>query len=107
MNKKEQLKAKLTILKKLLEKEKVEKGDLINMQSNSPETMDDDLIKQHEKTYINEVFSWDETVYDLLSIAYYNVGNKDLALYNVNEAIKINDNSERLQKNKKIIEQMK
>ena len=64
-------------------------------------------IKQHEKTYINEVFSWDETVYDLLSIAYYNVGNKDLALYNVNEAIKINDNSERLQKNKKIIEQMK
>ncbi len=50
MNKKEQLKAKLTILKKLLEKEKVEKGDLINMQSNSPETMDDDLIKQHEKT---------------------------------------------------------
>lgn len=50
MNKKEQLKAKLTILKKLLEKEKVEKGDLINMQSNSPETMDDDLIEQHEKT---------------------------------------------------------
>lgn len=49
MNKKEQLKAKLTILKKLLEKEKVEKGDLINMQSNSPETMDDDLIEQHKK----------------------------------------------------------
>ena len=50
MNKKEQLKAKLTILKKLLEKEKVEKGDLINMQSKSPETMDDDLIKKKKKT---------------------------------------------------------
>ena len=29
-------------------------------------------ITTHEKTYINEVFSWDNTIYDLLSISLYN-----------------------------------
>ena len=29
-------------------------------------------IKTHEKTYVNERFSWDETIYDLLSIIKYN-----------------------------------
>ena len=27
-------------------------------------------ITSHQKTYINEIFSWNETPYDLLSIAY-------------------------------------
>ena len=30
-------------------------------------------IKTHAKSYINEPFSWDHTVYDILSIAYYNL----------------------------------
>lgn len=28
-------------------------------------------IKSHEQTYINEPFSWDSTIYDLLSISAY------------------------------------
>ena len=28
-------------------------------------------IKEHPKTYINEVFSWDYTIYDLLSLSYF------------------------------------
>ena len=28
-------------------------------------------IKTHKKTYINETFSWDHTVYDLLSLSYF------------------------------------
>ena len=49
MNKKEKLKAKLTILKELLEKDKVKKQDLVDMQSISPETMDENLMSQHKK----------------------------------------------------------
>lgn len=51
------------------------------------------------KTYINEVFTFNETPYDLLSIAYYNKGNKEKALENVLKAIEINPNDERLKKN--------
>ena len=60
-------------------------------------------IKSHEKTYINEVFSWNETPYDLLSIAYYNIQNYNKALDNVNLAIKINCHDKRLKDNKKVI----
>ena len=28
-------------------------------------------IKKHEKTYINEIFSWNNTIYDLLSVSLY------------------------------------
>ena len=28
-------------------------------------------IKKHSKSYINEIFSWDYTIYGLLSIAYF------------------------------------
>ena len=51
------------------------------------------------KTYINEVFTFNETPYDLLSIAYYNKGNKEKALENVLKAIEINPNDERLKNN--------
>ena len=61
-------------------------------------------INTHEKTYINEPFSWDHTVYDLLSIAYYNIGEYDLSLENIKKAIQISPNLERLIKNKIIIE---
>ena len=63
-------------------------------------------INYHQKSYINEVFSWDETVYDLLSVAYYNLKNKSLALENVKKALEINPSDSRIENNKKIIENM-
>ena len=61
-------------------------------------------INIHEKTYINEIFSWNETPYDLLSICYFNIGNFIKSLENINIALSINPNNERLISNKKIIE---
>mgnify|MGYP000310142820 CR=1 FL=1 len=61
-------------------------------------------ITTHEKTYINEVFSWDNTIYDLLSISLYNTGKYQESLYYINKAIEMNPNDNRLQENKKIIE---
>ena len=60
-------------------------------------------IKEKPMVYVNEVFCWDSTIDDLLSINYYNLGLYDLALFHVNKAIKLN-NDERLLNNKKIIE---
>ena len=48
------------------------------------------------------VFSWDYTVYDLLSLAYYYKGNYKEAFKNINKALEIT-NDERLVKNKNII----
>ena len=61
-------------------------------------------ITTHEKTYINEVFSWDNTIYDLLSISLYNTGKYQESLHYINKAIEMNPNDNRLQENKKIIE---
>lgn len=61
-------------------------------------------IKNHQKTYINEPFSWNHTIYDLLSIAYFNIGKIDLSLENINIALKMNPTETRLIENKKIIE---
>lgn len=60
-------------------------------------------IQNHEKTYINEMFSWNNTIYDLLSLAYYYTGDIKSALKNINIAIEMNPTDERLQKNKRII----
>lgn len=57
-------------------------------------------IKDHKKTYINEKFSWDNTIYDLLSIAYYYQGNLKKALENIDIAIKMAPNDERLKNNR-------
>ncbi len=59
-------------------------------------------IKKNEKTYINEVFSYNETIYDLLSLAYYYTGNIDKAIENIDIALSINSTDERLINNKKI-----
>ena len=59
-------------------------------------------IKSHTKSYINETFSWDNTVYDLLSLSYFNIGKIDLAIDAINIAIKMNPDDERLLKNKNI-----
>ncbi len=61
-------------------------------------------IKKHPKTYINEVFSFDNTVYDLLSISYYLKGNKQKAIENVNKALEYKPDDERLLNNKQIFE---
>jgi hypothetical protein len=61
-------------------------------------------VKEHPKTYINEIFSWDHTIDDLLSICYYYENNMIDSLKHINNAIKYLPNDERLLKNKKIIE---
>ena len=62
-------------------------------------------IKEKEKTYINEVFSWNETPYDLLAIAYYNIGNYVLAYKYSTLALKENPHDKRLKNNKNIIKE--
>ena len=60
-------------------------------------------IKNHPKTYINETFSWDETVYDLLSIACFFQEKYEQSLEYINFAIEMNPNNDRLRQNKNII----
>lgn len=62
-------------------------------------------IKTHAKTYINEPFSWDHTVYDLLSLSYYYQKNYEKALENINLALQIKPNDERLLTNKNLIKE--
>ena len=64
-------------------------------------------IKTHEKTYVNERFSWDETIYDLLSIVKYNKKDYNKSLYYINKALEINPNNKRILKNKELIEKEK
>ena len=60
-------------------------------------------IKNHQKTYINEIFSWNNTVYDLLSIAEFNLRKYNEALKYVNIAIEYDKDDKRLLNNKEII----
>ena len=60
-------------------------------------------IKEHPKTYINEVFSWDETVYDLLSLSCFNLGEYEKAVNYIEKAIEMNPNSKRLIDNLEIM----
>ena len=60
-------------------------------------------ININNRTYINEIFTFDETIYDLLSVSNYYLGNYKEALYYINEAIKINKNNDRINKNKNLI----
>lgn len=64
-------------------------------------------ITTHQKTYINEVFSWNNTVYDLLSIAYYNLDNLDEAIKYLKLALEMEPDNERLINNLKIMENEK
>ena len=61
-------------------------------------------IEKSTKSYINEPFSWDHTIYDLLSLSYYYRGKYDLAFDNVNKALEISPDDERLKNNKILIE---
>ena len=59
-------------------------------------------IKEHPKTYINEVFSWDSTPYDILSIAFYHLKNYHESLKYAYKALELN-NDERIKKNIELI----
>ena len=59
-------------------------------------------IKEHPKTYINEIFSFDYTIYDILAISNYYLKNYDDAIKYSKEALKIDQNNERLNKNHEI-----
>ena len=61
------------------------------------------MIKTKEMVYVNEVFCWDNTIDDLLSINYYNIGLYELSLYHVNKALEYK-NDKRLIENKRLIE---
>ena len=59
-------------------------------------------ITTHTKCYINETFSFDNTIYDLLSIAYFYLDDIDNAIINIDKALKMEHDNERLLKNKEI-----
>lgn len=54
--------------------------------------------------YIESSYARNETLYDLLSLDFYNLGKKDEALFFVNKALDINNKNERILKNKEIFE---
>ncbi len=60
-------------------------------------------INSHAKSYINEPFSWNHTVYDLLSLSTYYQGRVEESLEYVNKALELSPNDDRLLKNKEII----
>lgn len=62
-------------------------------------------ITSHQKTYINEIFSWDHTIYDLLSICAFYEQNIPEAINYINQAIAISPDNKRLLENKKLFEQ--
>lgn len=62
-------------------------------------------ITKNKKSYINEPFSWDHTIYDLLSLSYYYQEKYQLSNDYINKALEISPKNKRLQNNKKIIEQ--
>ncbi len=63
------------------------------------------LIPDHQKSYINEPFSWDHTIFDLLSLSYYYQGEYVKSLKYINQALVMSPDNERLLNNKKLIEE--
>ena len=57
-------------------------------------------------TYINEEYAWNETIYDILSLNYFYIGNLTKSLENIDAALKINPLNERILKNKEIIKSL-
>lgn len=62
-------------------------------------------IKERPETYINEGFCWDYTIYDLISIAAYNMGIYAKSLEYARKALSMNPNDKRLQNNVEIIKE--
>lgn len=59
-------------------------------------------IENHPKTYINEVFSFNYTIYDLLAISNYYLENYDDAIIFSNKALEMEPNDSRLKENHNI-----
>ena len=62
-------------------------------------------IRKHEKNYINEPFSWNHTIYDLLSISLFYQGKLEESLFYSEKALRMSPNDDRLIKNNKIIKE--
>lgn len=60
-------------------------------------------ITTHQKTYINEVFSWNSTIYDLLSICFYYDKEYEVSLGFANKALKLDKKNKRIKNNINII----
>ena len=60
-------------------------------------------IKEQPKTYINEPFSYDETIYDLMSIAYFYQKDFEKSLEFMELALSKSPNNQRILENKKVI----
>ena len=61
------------------------------------------MIKEKNRSYISEWFCLDNVIYDLLSIAYYNLKMYDISLLYIDKALKYNINDSRLIKNRELI----
>lgn len=62
-------------------------------------------IKNHERTYINEPFSWNHTIHDILSIIYYNENNLIKSYENIKKATLLKSDDKRLKENEVIIKE--
>ena len=60
-------------------------------------------IKDKKRSYINEIFCYNNTIDDLLSIAYYNFGLYNESLFYIARALEYNPNDSRLIENRKFI----
>ena len=61
------------------------------------------IIKEKQNTYINEVFSWNYTIYDLLAIGFFELEEFEIALKYAKIALDMDKNNERLKNNYDII----
>ena len=61
-------------------------------------------IKKHPKTYINEAFTTDLNIYDILAVVCFNNGKYRSSLKYINKALELDKDNERLINNKKLIE---
>ena len=59
-------------------------------------------IRTHEKTYINEPFSWDNTIYDLLSVSCFYLNKLNYAIFFNLLAIEMDPTNKRLLNNHKL-----
>ena len=62
-------------------------------------------IKHHSKSYINEPFSWDNTIYELLALATYHQQKYNYSIYFNNLALDKDPTNERLLNNHQIYKQ--
>ena len=60
-------------------------------------------IKEKKDTYINEVFSWNYTIYDLLSIGFFEIEDFEKALFYSKMAVDMEPDNQRLIDNYQII----